>query len=126
VFSPYTPIPTNILFFDRTGPTEGVWYYEQPLPEGRKNYTKTQPIQFSEFAACLTWWNNRQENEHSWNVSAADIAAGGYNLDRKNPRSKEDSTQSTPEEIVEDILNKERMMAEIMANIKALLVNGRK
>ena len=50
VFAPYTSIPTNILFFDRSGPTREVWYYEQPLPEGRKNYTKTAPIQFEEFA----------------------------------------------------------------------------
>ena len=50
VFAPYTGIPTNILFFDRSGPTREVWYYEQPLPEGRKNYTKTAPIQFEEFA----------------------------------------------------------------------------
>ena len=41
VFAPYTSIPTNMLFFDRSGPTQEVWYYEQPLPEGRKNYTKT-------------------------------------------------------------------------------------
>ncbi len=50
VFAPYTPIPTNLLFFDRSGPTKEVWYYEHPLPEGRKNYTKTQPLQFEEFA----------------------------------------------------------------------------
>ncbi len=46
VFAPYTGIPTNILFFDRSRPTEEIWYYEHPLPEGRKNYTKTQPLQF--------------------------------------------------------------------------------
>ena len=40
VFAPYTSIPTNLLFFDRSHPTEEVWYYEQPLPEGRKNYTE--------------------------------------------------------------------------------------
>src|SRR5438067_7980488 len=40
VFAPYTSIPTNILFFDRSGPTKEVWYYEQTLPAGRKNYTK--------------------------------------------------------------------------------------
>ena len=43
VFAPYTSIPTNLLFFDRSGPTREVWYYEHPLPEGRKNYTKTAP-----------------------------------------------------------------------------------
>src|SRR6202795_4215558 len=46
VFSPYTPIATNIMFFDRSGPTKDVWYYEHPLPEGRKTYTKTQPMRF--------------------------------------------------------------------------------
>jgi type I restriction enzyme M protein len=50
VFAPYTSIPTNLVFFDRSGPTKDIWYYEQPLPEGKKNYTKTQPIQFEEFA----------------------------------------------------------------------------
>ncbi|MGH7860348.1 MAG: type I restriction-modification system subunit M, partial [Candidatus Binatia bacterium] len=50
VFAPYTSIPTNLLFFDRSRPTKEVWYYEHPLPEGRKNYTKTAPIQFEEFA----------------------------------------------------------------------------
>lgn len=50
VFAPYTSIPTNLLFFDRSGRTREVWYYEQPLPEGRKNYTKTAPIHFEEFA----------------------------------------------------------------------------
>jgi type I restriction enzyme M protein len=66
VFSPYTSISTNILFFDRSGPTRHVWYYEHPLPEGRKNYTKTGPIQFEEFTACLKWWQERVEDEHAW------------------------------------------------------------
>ena len=68
VFAPYTSIPTNLLFFDRSGPTKEVWYYEQPLPEGRKKYTKTQPIQFDEFKACMAWWKKREENEHAWKV----------------------------------------------------------
>jgi type I restriction enzyme M protein len=63
VFAPYTGISTNIMFFDRTGPTKQVWYYEHPLPEGRKNYTKTAPIQFDEFAPCIDWWHKREENE---------------------------------------------------------------
>lgn len=71
VFSPYTNIPTNILFFDRTGPTEHIWYYEQPLPEGKKNYTKTSPIQFEEFADCIKWWGKRKENDHAWKISFA-------------------------------------------------------
>ena len=75
VFAPYTGIPTNLLFFDRSGPTREVWYYEQPLPEGRKNYTKTAPIQFEEFAPLVSWWNKRKENDHAWKVPAAELLA---------------------------------------------------
>src|SRR2546429_3874746 len=49
VFSPYADIPTNLLFFDRSGPTKQIWYYEHGLPNGRKTYTKTNPIRFEEF-----------------------------------------------------------------------------
>ncbi|WP_337288513.1 class I SAM-dependent DNA methyltransferase [Candidatus Methylomirabilis sp.] len=121
VFAPYTSIPTNLLFFDRSGPTKETWYYEQPLPEGRKSYTKTQPLQFEEFAPCIAWWGNRVENERTWKVPAAEILTNGCNLDRKNPHAKEDITHMPPEQIAADILKKEQRIAEIMANIHRLL-----
>lgn len=70
VFEPYTPIHTNILLFDRSKPTDTIWYYEVPLPEGRKKYTKTQPMQFEEFADILKWFRlaRRREGEHAWKV----------------------------------------------------------
>ncbi len=68
VFAPYTGIPTNLLFFDRTGPTQEIWYYEILLPESRKNYTKTKPMRFEEFANCVAWWDKRAENEQAWRV----------------------------------------------------------
>jgi type I restriction enzyme M protein len=127
VFAPYTSIPTNILFFDRSGPTREVWYYEQPLPEGRKNYTKTAPIQFEEFADCIKWWDQpgpgtkRKENNHAWKVPAAELLANGCNLDRKNPSAKEDITHQPPAQLAGDILKKEQRIAEIMGSIKKLL-----
>jgi type I restriction enzyme M protein len=121
VFAPYTGINTNILFFDRSGPTCEVWYYEQPLPEGRKNYTKTAPIQFEEFAPLVTWWNKRGENDHAWKVPAAELMASGCNLDRKNPCAKEDITHMPPVQLAGNILKKEQRIAEIMGNITKLL-----
>ena len=129
VFAPYTSIPTNLLFFDRTGPTKHIWYYDQPLPEGRKTYTKTQPIRFEEFEGCLQWWKEREENERAWKVAAKDVikhnAEGNLlsvNLDIKNPRAKEDITHLPPEQLVENILAKEQRIAEIMGEVKALLM----
>jgi type I restriction enzyme M protein len=121
VFAPYTNINTNLLFFDRSGATKEVWYYEQPLPEGRKNYTKTAPIQFEEFAPLIEWWKKREENDRAWRVPAAGLLANGCNLDRKNPRAKEDITHLPPAQLATDILKKEQRITEIMGNIQELL-----
>lgn len=121
VFAPYTGIPTNLLFFDRSRPTKDVWYYEQPLPEGRKNYTKTAPIQFEEFADCIAWWKKRKETDRAWKVSAKELIANNCNLDRKNPSAKEDIAHLPPEQLAQSILQKEQKIAEIVGRIQKLL-----
>jgi type I restriction enzyme M protein len=131
VFAPYTSIPTNLLFFDRSGPTKDIWYYEQPLPEGRKNYSKTQPMRFEEFEECLKWWKKRDENERAWKVSAKDVLKYdgdgnlvSVNLDIKNPRGREDITHLPPEQLAESILQKEQRITEIVSDIKGLLTKS--
>jgi type I restriction enzyme M protein len=121
VFAPYTSIPTNLLFFDRSGPMEDVWYYEHPLPNGRKNYTKTQPLQFEEFAPCLEWWPRRPENDRAWKVSAAELLANNCNLDHKNPNAKKKITHLPPEQLAASILEKEKRIIEIVEKIQGLL-----
>jgi type I restriction enzyme M protein len=121
VFAPYTSIPTNLLFFDRSGPTKAVWYYEHPLPEGRKNYTKTAPLQFEEFVPCQAWWTKREENERAWKVPIEELLGNNCNLDRKNPRAKEDITHLPPEQLVASILEKEQRIIEIMGRIRSML-----
>jgi len=125
VFAPYTSIPTNLLFFDRTGPTKEIWYYEQPLPQDRKNYSKTQPMRFEEFADCLGWWNKREPNEHAWKVPVTDAlkfdTKGNLlsaNLDIKNPSRKQDLEHLPPEQLVENILKKEQRIAVLMDEIR--------
>jgi type I restriction enzyme M protein len=71
VFAPYTDIPANLLFFERGGPTDTIWYYELPLPEGRKKYSKTSPLQFEEFAQVAEWWNAREEGSQAWKIDFA-------------------------------------------------------
>jgi len=99
VFSPYTPIRTNILFFDRSGPTKNIWFYEQPLPEGRRNYTKTKPLLLSEFDDCLGWWNKRKTNDRAWKVNVSSVKSSGFNLDITNP-SKPPSFEGVPPETI--------------------------
>lgn len=128
VFAPYTPIQTNLLFFDRSGPTKDIWFYELPLPEGRKNYSKTKPMQFEEFADCIAWFQGkkRKDTDHAWKISAfelltynADGTLASCNLDQKNPSSAEALEHMPPAQLVKDILTKERRIIEIMEEIEA-------
>lgn len=86
VFAPYTSITTNILFFDRTGPTEGTWFYRLDMPEGYKNFSKTKPMELKHFDPVVAWWNDRQAicidefDKAKW-YTAEEIAARNYNID---------------------------------------------
>ena len=63
VFSPYTSITTNILFFDNTGKTEETWVYRLDMPEGYKHFSKTKPMKLEHFKPVMEWWDNRTEIE---------------------------------------------------------------
>jgi len=75
VFNPYTGIKTNVLFFRKGKPTETIWFYEHPYPEGYKNYSKTRPMRFEEFKTERAWWGSedndfakRKETENAWKI----------------------------------------------------------
>lgn len=86
VFSPYTSITTNILFFDKTTPTNEVWFYRLDMPQGYKNFSKTKPMKLEHFNEVAQWWENRQTIEidsfdKAKNFTAQELAERQYNLD---------------------------------------------
>ena len=129
VFAPYTSIPANLLFFEKTGRTKEVWYYELPLPEGRKNYTKTKPLRFEEFADCQAWWGGparkgRKETEQAWRVPIGDIEANGFNLDLRNPNRPDDLAHRPPQELVAELLKTEEEILSLLHEIESELAKG--
>lgn len=124
VFEPYTPIPSNLLFFEKTGRTKEIWFYEVPPPEGRKKYTKTKPMRFEEFAECQAWWDDRVENERAWRVPIADIEANGWNLDLRNPHGPEDLTHRAPGELLDELIKGEREILTLLEQLQAELRGG--
>jgi type I restriction enzyme M protein len=101
VFAPYTGIKTNLLFFTKGKPTKDVWYFEHPYPDGVKNYNKTKPINIKEFDLEKAWWNNREENQYAWKVSAEELKKRNCNFDIKNPNSTEEQHQYTSNELID-------------------------
>lgn len=97
VFSPYTSITTNILFFENTHPTEDVWFYRMDMPEGYKHFSKTKPMKLEHFDPVIEWWNDRKEIEVDGFAKAKMFTAKelsedlGYNFDQCGyPHEEED------------------------------------
>lgn len=108
VFSPYTGISTNILFFDKGEPTKHIWFFEHPYPEGYKSYSRSKPLQIEEFELEKKWWNKRKQNQYAWKVSVKEIEERNYSLDIKNPYT-EDIVHADPEILMAEYeqINKE-------------------
>ena len=117
-FAPYTDIPANLMFFEKTGRTKEVWFYELPPPEGRKRYSKTKPIRFEEFTNCQEWWPKREENERAWRVPIANIEANGYNLDLRNPNRPDDLSHRPPAELLTELVETEREILVLLEDLQ--------
>jgi type I restriction enzyme M protein len=128
VFRPYASIGTNLLFFEKGGPTRDIWYWEHQVPEGQKAYSMTRPIKLEHLADCAKWWGGagrkgRKENERAWKVSADDIKARGYNLDIKNPHTIE-LDHGDPDELLAELNRAEQEINELRAELKTILAEA--
>ncbi len=120
VFAPYTPITTNLLFFNRDSKgTKEIWYYELELPDGLQRFTKTNPIESSHFNNVRAWWDNRVENEQAWKVRVEDIK--DLKLDIKNPSKIDETDSYTIEEIIKKMKDITKNNSDILSKLEDML-----
>lgn len=117
VFQPYAGVNTNLVFFTKGQSTKEIWYYQMPLPEGLKQYTKNRGITEAEFEPIAKWFKNKKANDFAWKVSIADIKARNFNLDFKNPKGGEIAEELSSKELVENILGKEEEMILLLKKL---------
>tara|TARA_Y100001949_G_scaffold165379_1_gene161057 strand:- start:203 stop:1594 length:1392 start_codon:yes stop_codon:yes gene_type:complete len=130
VFNPYTGIKTNLLFFTKGQPTQHIWYYEHPYPEGYKSYSKTKPMRFAEFATEIDWWGtetdgfaSRVETEQAWKVSLEEIQTRNYNLDIKNPHVGEQVSHD-PDELLAQFQQQQQDIQQLRDQLKTILAEA--
>jgi len=125
VFRPYASIGTNLLFFEKGGPTKDIWYWEHQVPEGQKAYSMTRPIKLEHLDDCAKWWGGaerkgRKQTDRAWKVSAGEIKERGYNLDIKNPHTEAEN-HGDPEQLLAELNQAEAEVAEIRDELKKIL-----
>jgi type I restriction enzyme M protein len=126
VFSPYTGIATNILFFEKGGPTRDVWFFEHPYPDGYKSYSRSKPLTIAEFDLEKAWWGGasrrgRKTTEQAWKVSARELTERNFNLDCKNPHVVEISHRD-PEELMREYIQISKQLEAAQQALKVELM----
>ena len=133
VFSPYTSITTNLLFFDNTKSTTETWYYRVDIPSDRKHFSKTKPMELKHFDDCIAWWNDRKEIVHEDGPKAQKFTADfllkeqGCNIDLCGFLHEEEEVLSPLETIQNYQEKRTTLNAEIdkvLAELEALLPGG--
>lgn len=123
VFAPYTPITTNILFFERSTPTIETWFYRLDMPEGYKNFSKTKPMKLEHFASVIKWWNKREEIaidgfDKAKKYTAEELADRNFNFDLCGSPHEEEEILP-PHELIQQYKEKR---ASLNADIDCVLV----
>lgn len=122
VFAPYTSITTNILFFDKTEATKEIWYYDVPLPEGYRSFSKTKPFKSIHLDGVREWWNNRdKEDLNAYKVTIDEVVAKEYNLDFKNPNKLVEEKEYTLDELLTTMEIKSKNIVSLVDKIRQLL-----
>ena len=129
VFSPYTSIATNVLFFDGTGPTQETWFYRVDMPEGYKHFSKTKPMMLEHLADLDTWWNDRQPIEQNGadkarKYTAEELEALQFNFDLCGFPQEEEEILPPAELIARyqaERAKHEKVMDDALAKILAMI-----
>lgn len=129
VFSPYTSINTNLLFFTKGAPTQETWFYRLDMPEGYKNFSKTKPMKREHLKPVDEWWNNRKEInidgfDKAKKYTIQEIKERNYNLDLCGYPYEEEEILP-PMELLQKYQEKraevDKNIDEILSKIKAMI-----
>lgn len=116
VFLPYSGVKTNIIFFERSGGTADIWYYE--VDPGYK-LTKNKPLEEEHLAEFMELYPKRSTTEQSWTVNRGEVQE--YDLSAKNPAKIKEVSHENPETILSKIRNKDQEINSLLDEVQALL-----
>jgi len=117
-------VKTNLLFFNKSRPTERIWYYDlSDLKVGKKNpFTLARMGDFFELVGdCRAGGAvDRPDSERSWTVMRDAIEASNYDLKAVNPHRVVEEDTRTPEELLDEIERQQQIIAEAIAELRRL------
>lgn len=109
-------VKTNLVFFDKTGPTKEIWFGEV-----KGKFTKKQIIQDDHLAEVFEKWKKHEVSNSSWVVPIENIKARGYDLSPKNPTLADVDALLSPDVIIREIEKNQHEIDSVLSSLKAVL-----
>ncbi len=126
VFLPYSGVKTNIIFFNRSGATSKIWYYDVTPPY---KLTKNKPIEYSHLEEFVRLFKNPElrnltnqktgDERNDWTVDISEIV--DTDLSARNPHKVEIVEHLEPNEIIDKISDNEREIKQLVNKLKDLI-----
>ncbi|MEK7610533.1 MAG: N-6 DNA methylase [Patescibacteria group bacterium] len=106
-------VKTNLIFFDKTGPTKEIWYGEV-----KGKFTKKKIIKDEDLLEIFEKRKTREVSENSWTVPIEVIRERGYDISPKNPISKNNDGLLPPNEIFGEVQRNQKEINSALLSLK--------
>ena len=109
-------VKANLLFFNKSGPTESVWYYDlSDIKVGKR-----APFTLDRFDEFFDLLPTRADSDRSWTVTRPEIEARNFDLKAVNPNVKSEVETRTPAELMDLIEAKGAEIAAALAELRQI------
>ncbi|AKU08304.1 class I SAM-dependent DNA methyltransferase [Haloferax gibbonsii] len=111
-FHPYTNVTTNVLFFQKGGGTDEVWFYD--LRTQVEKIKKSNPLTSEQFGDFLTNYDTRQESDRYFKAPIQEIEENDYSLNYKKYKDFDDEELdiAEPEELLTEFISLQETISE--------------
>jgi len=101
-FQPYTNVATNVIFFEKGGSTDEVWFYD--LRTDVEKIKKSNPLTEDHFEDFLEHYDSRDDSDGYFSVSIDEIEKNDYSLSYKKYKEFDDGEEvAPPEELLTEL-----------------------
>lgn len=131
-FAPYSDVKTALMFFQRSGSTKQVLYYEMPLPENLKKLSKSNLIDDKHFdeAEQINQLLKLFESgkipleklpHSSWYVDIERLIEQKFDLSARNPNKFEEEALPHPSKLTARILENQEKFQSIVERLHEMV-----